>query len=44
MIRSLERQGVSGIVMEDKVGLKRNSLFKDQNKAQQDSIKNFATK
>ena len=44
VIRSLERQGVSGIVMEDKVGLKRNSLFKDQNKAQQDSIKKFCNK
>ena len=43
-INSLERQGVSAIVMEDKIGLKRNSLFKDQKKTQQDSIKHFCNK
>ncbi len=43
-VNSMERQGVSAIVIEDKVGLKRNSLFKNQKKAQQDSIKNFCKK
>lgn len=43
-IRNLERLGVSAIAMEDKVGLKSNSLFKDQTKANQDSIKNFCNK
>ena len=27
LVRSLERSGVSAIIMEDKVGLKKNSLF-----------------
>ena len=43
-INSLERQGVSAIVLEDKIGLKKNSLFKNQKNAQQDSIKNFCKK
>ena len=43
-INSLERLGVSAIVLEDKIGLKKNSLFRDQNNAQQDSIKNFSKK
>ena len=43
-VNSMERQGVSAIVIEDKVGLKRISLFKNQKKAQQDSIKNFCKK
>ena len=44
MIKSLERIGVSAAIMEDKIGLKRNSLFKDQKGVQQDSIKNFCKK
>lgn len=44
LIRSLERSGVSAIMMEDKIGLKRNSLFKDQSGAKQDSIKDFCKK
>jgi phosphoenolpyruvate phosphomutase / 2-hydroxyethylphosphonate cytidylyltransferase len=44
MIRSLERLGVSAVVLEDKKGLKRNSLFKDQSKANQDSIISFNKK
>ena len=43
-VNSMERQGVSAIVIEDKVGLKRNSLFKNQKTTQQDSIKNFCKK
>ena len=30
LVRSLERNGVSAIIMEDKIGLKKNSLFSDQ--------------
>ena len=44
LISSLERQGVSAVVMEDKIGLKRNSLFADQSKTKQDSIQNFSKK
>ena len=40
----MERQGVSAIVIEDKIGFKRNSLFKDQKNTKQDSIKNFCKK
>ncbi len=43
-VSSMERQGVSAIVIEDKIGFKRNSLFKDQKSTQQDSIKNFSKK
>ena len=43
-INSLERLGVSAIVLEDKIGLKKNSLFKNQKNTQQDSIKNFSKK
>ena len=42
-INSLERQGVSAIVLEDKIGLKK-FFFKNQKNAQQDSIKNFCKK
>ena len=43
-IRTLERLGVSAIMIEDKVGLKKNSLFKDQSGSKQDSIKEFCKK
>ena len=43
-IRSLERLGVSAIMIEDKIGLKKNSLFKDQSGAKQDTIKDFTKK
>ena len=43
-ISSLERQGVSAIVLEDKIGLKKNSLFKDQKNTKQDSVGNFCKK
>jgi len=42
--KSLERAGVSAIVMEDKIGLKKNSLFENQKEVAQDSIKNFCNK
>lgn len=44
MIKSLERIGVSAVVIEDKVGLKKNSLFKNQTGVKQDTIKNFCRK
>jgi phosphoenolpyruvate phosphomutase len=43
-IRTLERLGVSAIMIEDKVGLKKNSLFKDQSDVKQDIIKDFCKK
>ena len=42
LVRSLERAGVSGIIMEDKIGLKKNSLFKNQTNTFQDKPKLFA--
>ena len=44
LIRSLERSGVSAIIMEDKIGLKKNSLFKNQFGAKQDKPNLFAKK
>jgi phosphoenolpyruvate phosphomutase len=44
LVKSLERIGVSAMVIEDKIGLKKNSLFKDQKGIKQDSIKNFCKK
>ena len=43
-IRSLERTGVSAVVIEDKTGLKKNSLFGNEVKQTQDSIENFCHK
>ncbi len=43
-VKSLERSGVSAIVIEDKVGLKKNSLFGDQKNVAQDTIKGFCKK
>ena len=44
LIRSLERSGVSAIIIEDKVGLKKNSLFKNQSGTKQDKPNLFAKK
>ncbi len=44
LVRSLERCGVSAIIMEDKVGLKKNSLFKNQAGTKQDKPTIFAKK
>jgi phosphoenolpyruvate mutase len=44
LVRSLERSGVSAIVMEDKIGLKKNSLFKNQTGTKQDKPEIFAKK
>lgn len=43
-IRSLERLGVSAIIIEDKTGLKKNSLFGTDIAQTQDCIENFCTK
>ncbi len=43
-VKTLERLGVSAMIIEDKVGLKQNSLFSDQNRSFQDSIKSFSNK
>ena len=44
LIRSLERSGVSAIIIEDKVGLKKNSLFKNQSNTKQDKPPFFCKK
>ena len=44
LTRSLERNGVSAIVIEDKIGLKKNSLFKNQSDTKQDKPDIFAKK
>ena len=43
-VRSLERMGVSMIIIEDKTGLKKNSLFGTEVEQTQDSIENFSEK
>lgn len=43
-VRSLERMGVSAVIIEDKTGLKKNSLFGTQVEQTQDSIENFCEK
>jgi len=43
-IRSLERTGVSAVIIEDKTGLKKNSLFGNDVVQTQDSIENFCHK
>lgn len=44
MVRSLERMGVSMVIIEDKTGLKKNSLFGTEVEQTQDSIENFCEK
>lgn len=43
-VRSLERMGVSMVIIEDKTGLKKNSLFGNEVKQTQDSVENFSAK
>ena len=43
-VRSLERLGVSMVIIEDKTGLKKNSLFGTEVEQTQDSIENFSEK
>ena len=43
-VRSLERMGVSAIIIEDKTGLKKNSLFGTEVEQTQDTIEHFCEK
>lgn len=43
-VRTLERLGVSMVIIEDKTGLKKNSLFGTEVKQTQDSIESFSEK
>lgn len=43
-VRSLEKLGVSAVIIEDKQGLKKNSLFGTEAAQVQDSIENFSAK
>ncbi len=44
LVRTLERMGVSAVIIEDKIGLKKNSLFGTEVDQTQDSIENFSHK
>jgi phosphoenolpyruvate phosphomutase / 2-hydroxyethylphosphonate cytidylyltransferase len=44
MVKTLERLGVSAVIIEDKVGLKKNSLFGTDVSQTQDTIINFSNK
>lgn len=43
-VRTLERTGISAVIIEDKTGLKKNSLFGNDVSQTQDSIENFCHK
>ncbi|TMP43495.1 phosphoenolpyruvate mutase [Pseudoalteromonas citrea] len=43
-VRTLERTGVSAVIIEDKIGLKKNSLLGNDVFQQQDTIDNFCAK
>ena len=43
-VKTLERMGVSMVIIEDKTGLKKNSLFGTEVEQTQDSIENFSAK
>lgn len=43
-VRTLEKMGVSAIIIEDKTGLKKNSLFGTEVPQCQDTIENFTSK
>ena len=44
MVRTLERLGVSAVIIEDKKGLKKNSLFGTEAQQVQDDVEDFANK
>lgn len=44
MVKTLERMGISAVIIEDKVGLKENSLLEGAGSQQQDSIASFCHK
>ncbi|MCM1183993.1 MAG: phosphoenolpyruvate mutase [Roseburia sp.] len=43
-VRTMERMGVSAVIIEDKTGLKKNSLFGTEVEQTQDTIENFCNK
>lgn len=43
-IKTLERMGVSAVIIEDKIGLKRNSLLGNEVEQHQDSVEHFCQK
>lgn len=43
-VKTLERLGVSAVIIEDKIGAKRNSLFGTDVEQLQDSVENFSDK
>lgn len=43
-VRTLERLGISAVIIEDKIGLKKNSLFGNEVAQSQDSIDHFSQK
>jgi phosphoenolpyruvate phosphomutase len=43
-VRTLERMGISAVIIEDKIGLKRNSLFGTEVDQTQDTIEDFCNK
>lgn len=43
-VKTLERMGISAVIIEDKTGLKKNSLFGTEVEQTQDSIENFCKK
>lgn len=43
-VRTLERHGISAVIIEDKIGLKKNSLFGTDAIQTQDSIEHFCNK
>lgn len=43
-VKTMERMGVSAVIIEDKCGLKKNSLFGNDVQQTQDSVENFCAK
>ncbi|MDR1974301.1 MAG: phosphoenolpyruvate mutase [Bacteroidales bacterium] len=43
-VRTLERHGISAVIIEDKTGLKKNSLFGTDVKQTQDNVEDFCAK
>jgi len=44
LVRTLEREGISAVMIEDKIGLKQNSLIEGEVEQTQDSVENFCDK
>ena len=43
-IKTIERLGISAVIIEDKTGLKKNSLLDDTSEQQQEDVKVFSNK